>query len=120
MASLAPGRVQLNNFPWNQKLMKYVKDGQPERAMQLFQQMAEHCIVDLLDHAGHLQEPENMVMAMPCKPQVAAWMVFFDPCRAHGNMEMAECVAKQILEMEPENAPGYVKHPCCCWQQAYL
>ncbi|CAN5960270.1 unnamed protein product [Sphagnum jensenii] len=110
MASLAPGKVQLNNFPRNQKLMKYVKDGQPERAMQLFQQI-KHCIVDLLGHAGHLQEPENMVMAMPCKPQMAAWMVLFDACRVHGNMEMAECVAKQILEMEPENAPDGV---CSC------
>jgi pentatricopeptide repeat protein len=32
------------------------------------------CMVDLLGHAGHLQEAENMVMAMPCKPQAAAWM----------------------------------------------
>ncbi len=28
--------------------------------------------------------------------------------RIHGNVEMAECVAKQILEMEPDNAPAYV------------
>jgi hypothetical protein len=29
-------------------------------------------------------------------------------CRIHGNVEMAECVAKQVLELEPENAEGYV------------
>jgi pentatricopeptide repeat protein len=29
----------LNIFAWNQKLTKYVKDGQPEKAMQLFQQI---------------------------------------------------------------------------------
>ncbi|CAM6049373.1 unnamed protein product [Sphagnum compactum] len=66
------------------------------------------CMVDLLSRAGHLQEAEKMVMAMPRKPQVAALMALLGACRIHGNMEMAERVAKQILEMEPENATGYV------------
>jgi hypothetical protein len=33
------GMVQLMIFPWNKKLTKYFKGGQPEKAMQLFQQM---------------------------------------------------------------------------------
>jgi pentatricopeptide repeat protein len=66
------------------------------------------CMVDLLDRAGHLQEAENMVMAMPCKPQAAAWMALLGACRIHGNVGMAERVAKRILEMEPENAAVYV------------
>jgi len=41
MAAMAPGTVQLNNFAWNQKLTKYVKNGQSEKAMQLFQQMPQ-------------------------------------------------------------------------------
>ncbi|KAH9541505.1 hypothetical protein CY35_14G068500 [Sphagnum magellanicum] len=65
------------------------------------------CMVDL-SHAGRLQEPENMVMAMPCKPQVAAWMALLGACRIHGNVEMAERVTKRILEMEPDNAASYV------------
>jgi pentatricopeptide repeat protein len=39
LAAMAPGTVQLNIFAWNKKLTKYVKDGQPEKVMQLFQQM---------------------------------------------------------------------------------
>jgi len=39
-------------------------------------------------------------MEIPCKPQVATWMALLDTCRIHGNMEMAEHNAKQILEME--------------------
>jgi pentatricopeptide repeat protein len=66
------------------------------------------CLVDLLGHAGHLQEAENMVMEIPCKPQVAAWMALLSTCRIHGDVEMAEHVAKQILEMEPDNAANYV------------
>jgi pentatricopeptide repeat protein len=41
IAAMAPGIVQLHPFAWNQKLTKYVKDGQPEKAMQLFQQMQQ-------------------------------------------------------------------------------
>ncbi|CAK9204390.1 unnamed protein product [Sphagnum troendelagicum] len=66
------------------------------------------CMVDLLGRAGHLQEAENMVMAMPCKPQVAAWMALLSACRIHGNVEMAEHVTRRILEMEPDNAASYV------------
>jgi hypothetical protein len=63
-------------------------------------------MVDLLGHAGHLQEVENMVMAMPWKPYVAAWMALLGACRIHGNVEMAECVTRRILE-EPDNAADY-------------
>jgi pentatricopeptide repeat protein len=41
MVALAPGTEQVNIFAWNQKLMKYVKDGQPEKVVQLFQQMRQ-------------------------------------------------------------------------------
>ncbi len=39
MAALALGTMQLHSFAWNQKLTKYVKDGQLEKATQHFQQM---------------------------------------------------------------------------------
>jgi len=66
-----------------------------------------NCLVDLLGHAGHLQEVENMVNAMSWKPHVAAWMALLGACRIHGNVEMAERVARRILEMEPDNAADY-------------
>jgi pentatricopeptide repeat protein len=56
------------------------------------------CMVDLLDHAGHLQEAEHMVMAIPCKPQVAAWMALLGGCRINGNMEMAESLPNKFLQ----------------------
>jgi hypothetical protein len=28
--------IEIKHFGWNQKLTKYVRDGQPEKAMQLF------------------------------------------------------------------------------------
>jgi pentatricopeptide repeat protein len=76
-----------------------------------------NCMVDLLGCAGHLQEAENMVMRMSCKPDVATWRALLSACRIHGNVEMAEHVVKQIIELGPENAAVYVH---CCWQQASL
>jgi hypothetical protein len=49
-----------------------------------------------------------MVMAVPCKPHVAASMALLGACRICGNVEMAECIAKRILEMEANNAASYV------------
>jgi pentatricopeptide repeat protein len=66
------------------------------------------CMVDLLGRAGHLQEADNMIKAIPYYPNVAVWMALLGACRIHGNVEMAEHVAKQVLELEPENATGYV------------
>jgi hypothetical protein len=53
-----------------------------------------------------------MVMEMAWKSHLAPWMSLLGTCRIHGNVEMAEHIAKQILEMELDNA-GAVKHLCC-------
>jgi hypothetical protein len=66
------------------------------------------CTVNLLGHAGHLEEAEKLVMAIPYEPHVAPSMSLLSTCRIHGNVEMAEHVANRILEMEPDNAAGYV------------
>jgi len=66
------------------------------------------CMVDLLGRAGHLHEAEKMIKTMPCKPDAAAWKALLGACRIHGNTEMGERVAKQVLEVDPKNAAGYV------------
>jgi pentatricopeptide repeat protein len=53
------------------------------------------CMVDLLGRADHLQEAENMIKSMPCKPRFATSTALLGACRIHGNVEMGECVAKQ-------------------------
>jgi len=65
-------------------------------------------MVDLLGRAGKLHEAENMIKAMPGKPYVPAWRALLAACKIHGNVEMGECVAKQFIELEPENAVDYV------------
>jgi pentatricopeptide repeat protein len=71
---------------------------------------SEHysCMVDLLGRAGKLHKAENMIKVMPGKPYVPAWRALLGACKIHGNVEMGERVAKQFLELEPENAVDYV------------
>jgi len=45
---------------------------------------------------------------MPYKPNVATWMVLFGVCKTHNNVEMAEHVAKWVLELEHKNVVGYM------------
>jgi pentatricopeptide repeat protein len=37
--AMALDTMHLNIFAWNKKLTKYVKDGKPKKAIQLFQRM---------------------------------------------------------------------------------
>jgi pentatricopeptide repeat protein len=41
IAAMARGTVQLNILGWNKKLRKYMKDGQAQKAMQLFRQIQQ-------------------------------------------------------------------------------
>jgi pentatricopeptide repeat protein len=66
------------------------------------------CMVDLLGRAGHLQEAENVIKMMPCKPNADVWRSLLGACRIHGNVEMGERAAQQALELDPENVAGYV------------
>jgi pentatricopeptide repeat protein len=66
------------------------------------------CMVDLLGRAGHLEEAENMIKSMPCKPHFATCMALLGACRIHGNVEIGKRVAKKFIELESENAAGYV------------
>jgi Flp pilus assembly protein TadD len=46
---------------------------------------------------------------MSCKPHVAALRgALLSARRIHGNVEMAECAAKRILELQSENASAYM------------
>ncbi|KAH8956695.1 hypothetical protein BDL97_07G055400 [Sphagnum fallax] len=56
----------------------------------------------------YIQEAENIIQGMPCKPDAAVWIALLGACRIHGNLEMGECVAKRVLELEPKIAAGYV------------
>jgi pentatricopeptide repeat protein len=65
-------------------------------------------MVDLLGRAGRLNEAEDLIKMMPCEPSASVWKSLLGACRIHGNVEMAERIAKRVLEIDPGDAAGYV------------
>ncbi|KAJ8643113.1 hypothetical protein MRB53_004861 [Persea americana] len=63
------------------------------------------CMIDLLSRAGLFDEAKDLMEKMEMKPDGAIWGSLLGACRVHGNVELAEFVAGQLLELEPEN-PG--------------
>ncbi|KAJ7519277.1 hypothetical protein O6H91_20G031400 [Diphasiastrum complanatum] len=66
------------------------------------------CIVDLLGRSGCLNEADDIVNSMPCKPDLSVWRALLGACRIYGNVQMGERAAKHLLDLEPENSSGYV------------
>ncbi|CAN5964105.1 unnamed protein product [Sphagnum jensenii] len=116
--SMEDAQTVFNKMPshdvisWNAILGGCAMHGHGNEALKLFEQMCEEgvkpdditfvCLLSACSHA------ENMIKAMPGKPYVPAWRALLAACKIHGNVEMGERVAKQFLELEPENAVDYV------------
>jgi hypothetical protein len=72
--------------------------------------------------AGHLEEAENIIKAMPCKPYIVVWTALLGASRTHGNVEMGERVAKWITWIGAWKCcrlcAAAIKHlwQCCYWQ----
>eukprot|EP01018_Ginkgo_biloba_P039390 Gb_11905 [translate_table: standard] len=66
------------------------------------------CMVDLLGRAGRLDDAQDFINKMPIKPGASVWGSLLAACRIHNNIELAECVAERLFELEPENAAPYV------------
>lgn len=71
---------------------------------------SEHysCMIDLLGRAGKLREAEELIETMPFSPGSIGWAALLGACRKHGNMELAEKAANELLQLEPTNATPYV------------
>ncbi|KAL6141058.1 hypothetical protein ACLB2K_059349 [Fragaria x ananassa] len=66
------------------------------------------CMVDLLGRAGRLKEAYEVIQNMPIEPNSVVWGTLLGACRMHKDAELGEVVAKQILDLEPENSAVYV------------
>ncbi|KAH9555745.1 hypothetical protein CY35_08G132000 [Sphagnum magellanicum] len=77
------------------------------------------CMVDLLGLARHLQDTENIINIMTCKPNVAGWMTSLGAYRVHGNVKMEEQTAKQVVKLAPGSSWGLQrslkKEYSCTW-----
>ncbi|CAH9106313.1 unnamed protein product [Cuscuta epithymum] len=74
---------------------------------------SEHCgcMVDLFGRAGLLEEAEKLIQYFP--PAIAddasgTWGALFGACRMHGEIGMAEKIAKKLIEIDPYHSGRYV------------
>lgn len=66
------------------------------------------CMVDLFGRAGLIKKAKETIKRMPYKPTAAMWATVIGACRIHGNAEIGEWAAENLLEMRPENSGYYV------------
>ncbi|KAG7543638.1 Pentatricopeptide repeat [Arabidopsis thaliana x Arabidopsis arenosa] len=66
------------------------------------------CIVNLLSRTGKLKEAYELIKSMPFEAHASAWGSLLGGCSLHGNTEIAEVVARQLFELEPQSAGSYV------------
>ncbi|XP_010279274.1 PREDICTED: pentatricopeptide repeat-containing protein At5g43790 [Nelumbo nucifera] len=66
------------------------------------------CLVDLLGRAGRLKEAEEIVRAMPMKPNAVLWRSLLGASRVHGNLELGEVALRNLIQLEPETSGNYV------------
>ncbi|XAR56260.1 hypothetical protein NMG60_11036669 [Bertholletia excelsa] len=61
------------------------------------------CLVDLLGRARKITEAYDLIKTMPIEPDLFVWGALLGSCRQHGNIELAEIVAKHLRELEPDS-----------------
>ncbi|KAF2321376.1 hypothetical protein GH714_040470 [Hevea brasiliensis] len=65
------------------------------------------CMADLLGRAGLIKEAIEMIKNLPTGGDMSAWSGLLGGCRIHGNVEIAEMAAKQVMELKPEDGGVY-------------
>ncbi|KAK0583995.1 hypothetical protein LWI29_006205 [Acer saccharum] len=84
--------------------------GLVEEGLQLYRNMEteygiiptrEHCscVVDLLTRAGHIHEAEAFINQMALDPGVVVWKTLLAACKTHGNVDVGERTAENILKI---------------------
>ncbi|CAK7336887.1 unnamed protein product [Dovyalis caffra] len=66
------------------------------------------CMVDMLGRAGFLQEAFDLIKEMPSPPSDGVWGALLLACKIHGNMELGEIAASNLLQLEPNHTGYYV------------
>ncbi|XP_039125023.1 pentatricopeptide repeat-containing protein At4g21065-like isoform X1 [Dioscorea cayenensis subsp. rotundata] len=93
--------------------------GYVQKGMKLLDEMQElyfveptiehyGCVVDLLGRAGELEKALALIKRMRLKPDVMIWGAMLVACRVHKNVEIGEMAAKEMLELDSQNAGALV------------
>lgn len=65
------------------------------------------CFVDILCRAGYLEQAKNTIESMPMRPNKVVWMSLLGGSRNHGNLEIGEYAAHNLIEVDPDAAGCY-------------
>lgn len=66
------------------------------------------CLVDMLSRNGYLEDAKHVIEVMPFAAWPAIYRSLLSGCRIHGNREIGEWAAKNLLQLLPENDSAYV------------
>lgn len=66
------------------------------------------CVIDMLGRSGQLDEAYELAQTLPTEANPVVWRALLAACQLHGDRDLAEVVAKQVLELEPEDCGSYV------------
>lgn len=112
------GSIKPNGVTFLAILSACCHSGLLEEGRKLFTRMGKYslepnlkhyaCMVDLLGKSGHLQEAEDMVLAMPVEPDGGIWGTLLSACKLHDNFEMGLRIAKKAFAFDPENEGYYI------------
>ncbi|KAJ4972318.1 hypothetical protein NE237_005417 [Protea cynaroides] len=111
--------VRPNSFTFTAVLTACRHSGFVEEGIRYFESMSRDysivpgveqcaCIVDLLGRAGRLMEAYEFITMMPVEPDVGVWGALLGACRIHWNLELAECVAGHLFQLDPQTVTYYV------------
>ncbi|XP_019435728.1 PREDICTED: pentatricopeptide repeat-containing protein At1g08070, chloroplastic-like [Lupinus angustifolius] len=65
------------------------------------------CFVDILCRAGYLEQAKITIESMPMKPNKFIWMSLLGGSRNHGNLEIGEYAAHNLMETDPDLSGCY-------------
>ncbi|KAK9080436.1 hypothetical protein SSX86_000194 [Deinandra increscens subsp. villosa] len=66
------------------------------------------CMVDMLSRGGLVTDAYDLVQNMPMKCNAIVLRTLLAGCHTHGNIELAEKVRRQLLELDPDHSSDYV------------
>lgn len=66
------------------------------------------CMVNLLSHAGQVEEAYKLVMDMKIEPDSVLWGTLLGACRLHGNIALGEKIAEYLICQNLANSGTYV------------
>ncbi|KAG9458029.1 hypothetical protein H6P81_002537 [Aristolochia fimbriata] len=88
--------------------------GLVEEGYQYFQMVKEPtiahyaCLVNLVGRAGKLDEALRLIYKMPFEPTEPIWTSILAASGMHGNIEVAEQSAEQLLSLNPKDPGTYI------------